>query len=91
MERRTAVAMDDALKTVVDYYSREIGRVPDADKQAFFTGALQNGLTFDLLWAAIDYAVSVAGLGAAERDYWPHIQREARRTWREMQKEKAAP
>lgn len=47
MERRTAVALDDALKTVVDYYSREIGRVPDADKQAFFTGALQNGLTFD--------------------------------------------
>lgn len=35
MERRTAVALDDALKTVVDYYSREIGRVPDADKQAF--------------------------------------------------------
>ena len=91
MERRIAVTIDDALKTVVDYYSREIGRVPDADKQAFFTGALKNGLTFDSLWAAIDYAVSVAGLGAAERDYWPHIQKEARRIWREMKKEKAAP
>lgn len=91
MERRTAVTIDDALKTVVDYYSREIGRVPDEDKQAFFIGALQNGLTFDSLWAAIDYAVSVAGLGVAERDYWPHIQKEARRIWREMKKEKAAP
>ena len=88
MERRTAVALDDALKTVVDYYSREIGRVPDADKQAFFTSARQNGLTFDSLWAAIDYAVSVAGLGAAERDYWPHLQKEARRIWRELQKVK---
>lgn len=91
MERRTAVALDDALKTVVDYYSREIGCVPDADKQVFFTSALRNGLTFDSLWAAIDYAVSVAGLGAAERDYWPHIQKEARRIWREMDKAKAAP
>lgn len=91
MERRTAVTIDDAQKTVVDYYSREIGCVPDADKQAFFIGALQNGLTFDSLWAAIDYAVSVAGLGAVERDYWPHIQKEARRIWREMKKEKAAP
>lgn len=27
MERRTAVALDDALKTVVDYYSRVIGYV----------------------------------------------------------------
>lgn len=91
MERRTAVALDDALKTVVDYYSRVIGCVPDADKQAVFTGALQNGLTFDLLWAAIDYAVSVCGYGRPERDYWPHIQKEARRIWREMKKEKAAP
>lgn len=34
---------------------------------------------------------SVVGLGAAEREYWPHIQKEARRIWREMKKEKAAP
>lgn len=26
-----------------------------------------------------------------ERDYWSHIQKEARRIWREMKKEKAAP
>lgn len=91
MERKTAVTIDDALKTVVDYYSREIGRVPDADKQAFFTGALRNGFTFDSLWAAIDYAVSVCGYGQTERDYWPHIYKEACRIWRKMKKEKAAP
>lgn len=56
----------------------------------FFTSALRNGFTFNSLWAAVDYAVSVAGLGAEERDYWPHIQKEDRRIWREMDKAKAA-
>ena len=91
MERRSALTNEDALHSVVSYYGRVIGYVPDEEKQLFFRNAIANGLTFDTLWAAIDYAVSVCGYGRPERDYWPHIQKEARRTWREMQKEKAAP
>lgn len=34
--------------------------------------------------AAIDYAVSVVGFEGVARDYWPHVQAEARRIWREM-------
>lgn len=91
MEGRTALTNDQALHSAVDYYGRMIGYVPDEEKQAFFSKAIANGLTFDTLWAAIDYAVSVCGYGRPERDYWPHIQKEARRIWREMKKEKDAP
>ena len=31
--------------------------------------------------AAIDYAVSVVGFEGVARDYWPHVQAEARRIW----------
>ncbi len=91
MERRSALTNEDALNSVVSYYGRAIGYVPDEEKQLCFRNAIANVLTFDTLWAAIDYAVSVCGYGRPERDYWPHIKKEARRTWREMQKEKAAP
>lgn len=91
MARRTAVTVEDGVTIVTKRYSSELGFVPDADKQAFFRAALENGLTFNELWAAIDYALSVCGYGAHERDYWPHIQQEARRIWRELNKGQAAP
>lgn len=91
MTRRSAVTVDDGVLVVTDRYSRELGFVPDADKQAFFRAALVNGLTFNELWAAIDYALSVCGYGRPECDYWPHVQKEARRIWRELQKREAAP
>ncbi|MGO5027516.1 hypothetical protein [Candidatus Agathobaculum pullicola] len=47
----------------MSYYGRMIGYVPDEEKQLFFRNAIANGLTFDTLWAAIDYAVSVCGYG----------------------------
>lgn len=90
MTKRSAVTVDDGVLVVTDHYSRELGFVPDADKQAFFRAALENGLTFNELWAAIDYALSACGYGRPERDYWPHIQKEARRIWKEVKKEKAA-
>lgn len=44
----------------------------------------QSGLRPAELMAAIDYAVSVVGFEGVARDYWPHVQAEARRIWREM-------
>lgn len=91
MARRTAVTVEDGVTIVTKRYSSELGFVPDADKQAFFRAALENGLTFNELWAAIDYALSVCGYGAHEREYWPHVRKEARRIWRELNKGQAAP
>ena len=91
MARRTAVTVEDGVTIVTKRYSSELGFVPDADKQAIFRAALENGLTFNELWAAIDYALSVCGYGAYEREYWPHVQKEARRIWRELNKGQAAP
>lgn len=88
MESRSRVRPIEQLGHVQAYYERELGFIPDQEKLQFFTAAIQNGLTFNELWAAIDYAVSVCGFGAHERDYWPHIQKEARRIWRELQKGK---
>lgn len=91
MARRTAVTVEDGVVVVTRRYSTELGFVPNEEKQAFFRAALENGLTFNELWAAIDYALSVCGYGAHERDYWPHIQQEARRIWLELNKGQAAP
>lgn len=91
MESRSRVRPIEQLEHVEAYYERELGYIPDAEKLQFFSRAIQNGLTFNELWAAIDYALSVCGYGAHERDYWPHIQKEARRIWKEVKKEKAAP
>ena len=91
MTKRSAVTVDDGVLVVTNHYSRELGFVPDADKQAFFRAALENGLTFNELWVAIDYALSACGYGQSERDYWPHVQKEARRIWRELKKGEAAP
>ena len=70
------------------YYEKTIGHKPDEEKRGFFLGAAKGGLDLHALWASIDYAVSVCGFGRYERDYWPHIQEEARRIWREMQPKK---
>lgn len=91
MESRSCVQPIEQLGHVQTYYEREIGFIPNLEKLQFFTAALNNGLTFNELWAAIDYALSVCGYGAHERDYWPHIQQEARRIWRELNKTKADP
>lgn len=59
-------------------------REPDAEQMAFFRKTVQSGLRPAELMAAIDYAVSVVGFEGVARDYWPHVQAEARRIWREM-------
>lgn len=66
------------------YYARAVRREPDAEQMAFFRKTVQSGLRPAELMAAIDYAVSVVGFEGVARDYWPHVQAEARRIWREM-------
>lgn len=66
------------------YYARAVRREPDAEQMAFFRKTVQRGLRPAELMAAIDYAVSVVGFEGVARDYWPHVQAEARRIWREM-------
>lgn len=73
MESRSRVRPIEQLAHVQTYYERELGYIPDAEKLQFFSRAIQNGITFNELWAAIDYSLSVCGYGAHERDYWPHI------------------
>ena len=68
------------------YYEHQIQHKPDLDKRTFFRNAAEAGLTADALYAAIDYAVSRCGFGRYERDYWPLIQHEARRIWKETRK-----
>lgn len=68
------------------YYKQQIQHIPDFEKRIFFRNAAAAGLTADALYAAIDFAVSRCGFGRYERDYWPHIQREARRIWKETRK-----
>ena len=70
------------VRLAAAYYENEIQHRPDEEKQAFFLAPrsrMDSG--FDTLAASIDYAVSVVGFGAYERDYWPYIQEEARRIW----------
>ena len=53
------------------YYARAVRREPDAEQMAFFRKTVQSGLR-------------PAELMGVARDYWPHVQAEARRIWREM-------
>lgn len=80
----TALTTEQTVKTACNYYRNTVKQEPDDEKQVFFRRAAESGLTFAELWAAIDYAVSVVGLYGIERDYWKHIQGEARRIWKEM-------
>ena len=75
-----------AASLAIDYYQNQIQHKPDLDKRTFFRNAAAAGLTADALYAAIDYAVSRCGFGRYERDYWPLIQHEARRIWKEARK-----
>ncbi len=83
-DRVTYTTPEEVAELVAGYYENVIQHKPDAEKQAFFLGAAKGGLDAYALWASIDYAVSVCGFGRYERDYWPHVQEEARRIWREM-------
>lgn len=85
--RGTHTTPEQVAAIAASYYENTIQHKPDAEKQAFFLGAAKGGLDVHALWASIDYAVSVCGLGRYERDYWPHIQEEARRIWYEMHPE----
>lgn len=89
-DRATYTTPEEVAALAAGYYENVIQHKTDAEKQAFFLGAAKGGLDAYALWASIDYAVSVIGFGRYERDYWPHIQEEARRIWREMYA-KAAP
>ena len=87
-DRGTYTTSEQVAAIAASYYENTIQHKPDAEKQAFFLGAAKGGLDVHALWASIDYAVSVCGLGRYERDYWPHIQEEARRIWYEMHPKK---
>ena len=76
--------IDLTIRLSVDYYRQALQHMPSAEKTAFFRRAVMHGLNARDLYSAIDYAVSLCGYGQIERDYWPHIQMEARRIWREM-------
>lgn len=86
-DRWTCTTPEEVAELAAGYYENVIQHKSDAEKQAFFLGAAKGGLDVHALWASIDYAVSVIGFGRYERDYWPHIQEEARRIWYEMHPE----
>ena len=82
--RVTYTTPEEVAALAAGYYENVIQHRPDEEKREFFLGAARSGLGADALFSAVDYAVSVIGFGRYERDYWPHIQKEARRIWREM-------
>ena len=88
--RGTHTTPEQVAAIAASYYENTIQHKPDEEKRAFFLGAAKGGMDVHALWASIDYAyaVSVCGLGRYERDYWPHIQEEARRIWYEMHPKK---
>ena len=89
-DRVTYTTPEEVAALAASYYENTVQHRPDGEKRAFFLSVARSGLDVRALWAAIDYAVSVCGYGRDERDYWPHIQQEARRIWRELHG-KAAP
>ena len=86
-DRSTYTSPELVASSAASYYEKTIRYEPDEEKRAFFLAAANNGLDVESIWASIDYAVSVCGFGRYERDYWPHIQKEARRIWYEMHPE----
>lgn len=89
-DRSTYTSPELVVLSAASYYKNTIGHEPDEEKRAFFL-AVAEYLDVESLWASIDYAVSVCGFGRYERDYWPHIQKEARRIWYEMHPEAKRP
>lgn len=89
-DRSTYTSPELVALSAASYYKNAIGHEPDEEKRAFFL-AVAEYLDVESLWASIDYAVSVCGFGRYERDYWPHIQKEARRIWYEMHPEAKRP
>ena len=89
--RGTHTTPEQVAAIAASYYENTIQHKPDEEKRAFFLAAANNVLDVESLWASIDYAVGVCGFGRYERDYWPHIQKEARRIWYEMHPEAKRP
>lgn len=89
--RVTYTTPEEVAALAAGYYENVIQHKPDEEKREFFLGAARSGLGADAVFSAIDYAVSVCGFGRYERDYWPHVQEEARRIWYEMHPEAKKP
>lgn len=81
---RSMVKLDNWVAIAADYYQKETGKAANEEKCDFFRKTIENGLTIDEIMAAVDYAISVHGMAAIERDYWAAIQNECRRIWKEM-------